>query len=159
MHCTPRRVLACRCSLKAANRLVCFFHACVACVRCLSRAPSHTLLPHTTTQIMRTSDTRSLRPCTLSTNLYIVNPEPETLKPKHCARIGQWYDCVMYIDGDTIVVSMRAHQYRLALRRQVLRIGGTKNRAQQYKLALRQRVIRLKTTDVTIMYMKQTKTP
>jgi hypothetical protein len=41
----------------------------------------------------------------------------------------------MYIDGDAIVVSIRA------LRRQVLRIGGTKNRAQQYKLALRQRVI------------------
>ena len=59
----------------------------------------------------------------------------------------------MYIDGDTIVVSIRA------LRRQVLRIGGTKNRAQQYKLALRQRVIILKTTDDTIMYMKQTKTP
>ena len=47
----------------------------------------------------------------------------------------------MYIDGDTIVVSIRAHQYKLALRRQVLRIGGTKNRAQQYKLALRQREI------------------
>ena len=41
-----------------------------------------------------------------------------------------------------IVVSIRAHQYKLALRRQVLRIGGTKNRAQQYKLALRQRVIK-----------------
>jgi hypothetical protein len=45
----------------------------------------------------------------------------------------------MYIDGDTIVVSIRA------LRRQVLRIGGTKNRAQQYKLALRQRVIKFNT--------------
>ena len=40
-----------------------------------------------------------------------------------------------------IVVSIRAHQYKLALPRQVLHIGGTKNRAQQYKLALRQRVI------------------
>ena len=29
----------------------------------------------------------------------------------------------MYIDGDMIVVSIRAHQYKLALRRQVLRIG------------------------------------
>ena len=47
----------------------------------------------------------------------------------------------MYIDGDMIVVSIRAHQYKMALRRQVLRIGRTKNRAQQYKLALRQRVI------------------
>ena len=78
----------------------------------------------------------------------------------------------MYIDGDMIVISIRAHQYKkavthmmmahqykLALRRQVLRIGGTKNRAQQYKLALRQRVIILKTTNDTIMYMKQTKTP
>ena len=65
----------------------------------------------------------------------------------------------MYIEGDMIVVSIRAHQYKLALRRQVLRIGGTKNRAQQYKLALRQRVIILKTTDFTMMYMKQTKTP
>ena len=38
-----------------------------------------------------------------------------------------------------IVVSIRTHhQYKLALRRQVLHIGGTKNRAQQYKLALRQ---------------------
>jgi hypothetical protein len=37
-------------------------------------------------QIIRTSDTRNLRPCTLSTNLYIVNPEPE-LKPKDYARI------------------------------------------------------------------------
>ena len=53
----------------------------------------------------------------------------------------------MYIDGDMIVVSIRA------LRRQALRIGGTKNRAQPYKLALRQRVIILKTTDDTIMYM------
>ena len=42
----------------------------------------------------------------------------------------------MYIDGDMIVVSIRA------LRRQVLRIRGTKNRAQQYKLALRQSVIK-----------------
>ena len=40
-------------------------HACVACVRCLSLAPSRTLL----------------------TNLYIVNPEPESLKPKDYARI------------------------------------------------------------------------
>jgi len=65
----------------------------------------------------------------------------------------------MYIDGDMIVVSIRAHQYKLALRRQVLRteylflyccarflvppsLGGTKNRAQQYKLALRQMVIK-----------------
>ena len=48
----------------------------------------------------------------------------------------------MYIDGDMILVSIRAHQYKLALRRQVLRIGGTKNRAQQYKLALRQRVLK-----------------
>ena len=40
---------------------------------------------------------------------------------------------------------MMAHQYKLALRRQVLRIGGTKNRAQQYKLALRQRVIKFNT--------------
>ena len=62
-------------------------HACVACVRCLSLAPSHTLLPHTTNQIIRTSDTRNLRPCTLGTNLYIVNPEPESLKPKDYARI------------------------------------------------------------------------
>jgi hypothetical protein len=30
----------------------------------------------------------------------------------------------------------------MALRRQVLRIGGTKNRAQQYKLTLRQRVLK-----------------
>ena len=65
----------------------------------------------------------------------------------------------MYIDGDTIVVSIRAHQCKLALRRQVLHTRGAKNRAQQYKLALRQRVIILKTTDDTIMYMKQTKTP
>ena len=42
----------------------------------------------------------------------------------------------MYIDGDMIVVSIRA------LRRLVLRIGGTKNRAHQYKLALRQRVLK-----------------
>ena len=33
------------------------------------------------------SDTRNLRPCTLSTNLYIVNPEPESLKPKGYARL------------------------------------------------------------------------
>jgi hypothetical protein len=68
-------------------------------------------------------------------------------------------NCCDTYDDDTIVVSIRAHQYKLALRRQVLRIGGTKNRAQQYKLALRKRVIILKTTDDTIMYMKQTKTP
>jgi hypothetical protein len=46
---------------------------------------------------------------------------------------------------DMIVVSIRAHQYKLALRRQVLHIGGTKNRAQQYKLALRQRVMKFTT--------------
>ena len=82
MHCTPRRVRShADARSRLASRLVCFSHACVACVRCLSLAPSRTLLPHTTNQIIRTSDTRSLRPCTLSTNLYIVNPEPE-LKPK-----------------------------------------------------------------------------
>ena len=69
------------------------------------------------------------------------------------------YKTAVTHDDDTIAVSIRAHQYKLALRRQVLRIGGTKNRAQQYKLALRQRVIILKTTNDTIMYMKQTKTP
>ena len=40
---------------------------------------------------------------------------------------------------------MMAHQYKLALQRQVLRIGGTKNWVQQYKLALRQRVIQFNT--------------
>ncbi len=58
---------------------------------------------------------------------------------------------MMYIDGDTIVVSIREHQYKLALLRQVLYNRGTKNRAQQYKLALRKRVIILKTTNVTVM--------
>jgi hypothetical protein len=52
------------------------------------------------------------------------------------------YKTAVTHDDDTIVVSIRAHQYKLALRRQVLRIGGTKNRAQQYKLALRQRVLK-----------------
>ena len=55
-------------------------------VGCLSFAPSRTLLPHTTNQIIKASDTRNLRPCTLSTNLYIVNPEPKTLKHKVYAR-------------------------------------------------------------------------
>jgi hypothetical protein len=45
-------------------------HACVACVHCLSLAPSHTLLPHTTNQIIRTSDN-------------VRHPKPETLHPKH----------------------------------------------------------------------------
>ena len=47
---------------------------------------THTLLPHTTNQIIRTSDIRHLRPCTLSTNLYIGNPEPKPQKHKDYAR-------------------------------------------------------------------------
>ena len=46
---------------------------------------------------------------------------------------------------DIIVVSNKAHQYKLSLRRQVLYIGGTKNRAQQYKLAQGQRAIKFNT--------------
>ena len=54
-------------------------------------------------------------------------------------------NCCDTYDDDTIVVSIRAHQYKLPLGRQVLRIGGTKNRAQQYKLALRQREVKFNT--------------
>ena len=57
---------------------------------------------------------------------------------------------VTYI-GETIVVTIRAHQYKLALRTHVLQNGGTKSRAQHCKLALRQRVIILKTTCLLFM--------
>ena len=68
---------------KAANRLVCFSHACVACVRCLSLAPSHTLLPHTTNQIIRTSDNvRRPKPETLHPKLPPLHCNPGTRKPK-----------------------------------------------------------------------------
>ena len=58
------------------------------CALPLARSLTHSApLPHSTNQIIRTSDTRNMRPCTLSTHLYIVNPEPESLKPKDYARI------------------------------------------------------------------------
>ncbi len=72
-----------RADARSKLRVVSFAsHACVACVGCLSLAPSH----HES-NLIRTSDSRNLRPCTLSTNLYIVNPEPESLKPEDYARI------------------------------------------------------------------------
>ena len=87
LHCTPRRTRACLCSLKAANRLVCFSRVCSIRALPLSLAPSHTLLPHNTESLIRQSVTRSPRHRSLSPNLYIVNPGPGTLKPKAYARI------------------------------------------------------------------------
>jgi hypothetical protein len=85
--CAARQGACSHADARSRLRIVSFAsHACVACVRCLSLSPSHTLLHHTTNQIIKTSDTRNLRP-NPSTNLYIVNPEPESLKPKDYARI------------------------------------------------------------------------
>jgi hypothetical protein len=55
-------------------------------------------------------------------------------------RAHQYKTTVTYHD-DTIVVSIRAHQYKLAMRTQVLHI---KHRSQQYKLALQQSAIIVK---------------
>ncbi len=64
---------------------------CSMCALPLTRSLTHTAPSHHDSNHQNV-DTRhlseSLRFRTLSTNLYIVNPEPETLKPKDYARIG-----------------------------------------------------------------------
>ena len=88
LHAKARaRMLIISGSLKAANRLVCFSRVCSMCALPLTRPLTHTAPSHHESNLIRTSDTRSLRPCTLSTNIYIVNPEPESLKPEDYARI------------------------------------------------------------------------
>ena len=69
--CTACQGACAHADARSRLRIVSFAsHACVACVRCLSLAPSRTLLPHTTNQIIRTSDN-------------VRHPKPETLHPKH----------------------------------------------------------------------------
>jgi hypothetical protein len=60
---------------------------CSICGLPLTRSLTHTAPSHHDSNHQNVN-TRHLRFRTLSTNLYIVNPEPETLKPKDYARTG-----------------------------------------------------------------------
>ena len=68
--------------LKAANRLVCFSRVCSMCALPLTRALTHTAPSHHESNHQNGIQRQTPETCTLSTHLYIVNPEPETLKPK-----------------------------------------------------------------------------
>ena len=89
----------------------------------LRSAPSHTLLPHTTSSLIRTSVTRSPKHQPL-------NCKPRTPKPKDYARrMVVWlYDVydgdMMWAQQYKLALRKWANQCKLALRRQVLHNGG-----------------------------------